>query len=172
MAALAKPRLGPVQKQTAQILAYKAEGLSAAGIARVLDVSEPAVARILRLAGFSGRRQTPHIRRRDAEREQILVLRSQSKNGEQIAQQLAIPVDRVYTAISQASALDPRFSLGKSHLTKMSSTKSRMAAQTPADPRDRPPVGRSQRTVYRAIARLKGNNTFDKDDSDRPARAF
>ena len=34
MAALAKPRLGPVQKQTAQILAYKAEGLSAAGIAR------------------------------------------------------------------------------------------------------------------------------------------
>ena len=52
MAALAKPRLGPVQKQTAQILAYKAEGLSAAGIARVLDVSEPPVARILRLAGF------------------------------------------------------------------------------------------------------------------------
>ena len=60
MAALAAPRLGPVQKQTAQILAYKAEGLSAAGIARVLGVSEPAVGRILRLAGFAPRRQTPH----------------------------------------------------------------------------------------------------------------
>jgi putative DNA-invertase from lambdoid prophage Rac len=32
MAALAAPRLGPVQKQTAQILAYKAEGLSTAGL--------------------------------------------------------------------------------------------------------------------------------------------
>ena len=52
MAALATPRLGPVQKQTAQILAYKAEGLSAAGIARMLDVSEPAVGRILRVAGL------------------------------------------------------------------------------------------------------------------------
>ena len=63
MVALSAPRLGQVQKQTAQILAYKAEGLSAAGIARVLGVSEPAVGRILRIAGFSPRRQTPHQRR-------------------------------------------------------------------------------------------------------------
>ena len=169
MAALAAPRLGPVQKQTAQILAYKAEGLSAAGIARVLDVSEPAVARILRLAGFSGRRQTPHIRRRDAEREQILVLRSQGKNGEQIAQKLAIPVDRVYTAISQASALDPRFSLGKSHLTQDELDQiAAWHAQSLPIPEIARRCGRSQRSVHRAIARLKG----EQRDSDDPAAAL
>jgi putative DNA-invertase from lambdoid prophage Rac len=95
MAALAAPRLGPVQKQTAQILAYKAEGLSAVGIARVLNVSEPAVARILRAAGFSGGRQTPYVRGQDTAREKILALRSQDKSGEQIARELAIPVEAI-----------------------------------------------------------------------------
>jgi DNA-directed RNA polymerase specialized sigma24 family protein len=165
MAALAAPRLGPVQKQTAQILAYKAEGLSAAGIARVLDVSEPAVARILQLAGFSGRQQTPHTRHQDAEREQILVLRTQGKNGEQIAKQLAIPVDRVYTAINRASALDPRFSLGKSHLTPDELDQiATLRGQRLSIPEIARGCGRSERTVHRAIAKLEGANMVDNDD--------
>jgi putative DNA-invertase from lambdoid prophage Rac len=165
MVALAAPRLGPVQKQTAQILAYKAEGLSTAGIARVLGVSEPAVARILELAGLSGRRQTPHLRRQDAEREQILVLRTQGKNGEQIAKQLAIPVDRIYTAISRASALDPRFSLGKSHLTPDEYDQiATLRGQGLSIPEIARRCGRSERTVHRAIAKLEGINMVDNDD--------
>ena len=125
------------------------------------------MARILKLAGFSGRRQTPHIRRRDAEREQILVLRSQGKNGEQIAQQLAIPVDRVYTAISQASALDPRFSLGKSHLTQDELDQiATLHGQSLPIPEIARRCGRSQRTVHRAIARLRGEQR-DSGDSRR-----
>jgi DNA invertase Pin-like site-specific DNA recombinase len=122
MMALAVPRLGPVQKQAAQILAYKAEGLSTAGIARVLD---PRPQRGRGGAGSASRR--PHSAPSDAARahaparrrtRKILVLRTQGKNGEQIARQLEIPVNRVYTAINRASGLDPRISLGKSHLTE------------------------------------------------------
>ena len=165
MAALATPRLGPVQKQTAQILAYKAEGLSTAGIARVLGVSEPPVARILELAGFSGRQQTPHTRHQDAEREQILVLRTQGKNGEQIAKQLAIPVDRVYTAISRASALDPRFALGRSHLTPDELDQiATLRGQGLSIPEIARRCGRSERTVHRAIAKLEGVNMVDNGD--------
>jgi DNA-binding CsgD family transcriptional regulator len=165
MAALAAPRLGPVQKKTAQILAYKAEGLSAAGIARALGVSEAAVARVLRAAGFSGRKQTPYLRRQDAEREKILVLRSQGKNGEQIARELSIPVNRVYAAINRASSLDPRFSLGKSHLTRDDLDQiAALRRQGLSIPEIARRCGHSERTVYRAIAKLEGMNMFDNHD--------
>jgi DNA invertase Pin-like site-specific DNA recombinase len=164
MAALATPRLGPVQKQTAQILAYKAEGLSAAGIARILDVSEAAVARILRVAGLSSRRETPHTRRQDAEREKILARRSQGKNGEEIARALNVPVHRVYAAIHRASGLDPRFNLGKSRLTEDEHDQiATLRTQGLSTAEIARKLGRSERTVYRAVARLEGLNMFDKD---------
>jgi DNA-binding CsgD family transcriptional regulator len=159
-----------VQKQTAQILAYKAEGLSASGIARVLDVSEAAVARILRIAGLSPRCRTPHMSRQNAEREKILVLRSQGKNGEEIARKLEIPVNRVYSAINRASGLDPRFSLGKSHLTQDELDQIvALRAQHQPPPEIARMLGRSERSVYRAVARLIAIDAVN-DDSNRRVR--
>jgi DNA-binding CsgD family transcriptional regulator len=154
------PRLGTVQKQAAQILAYKAEGLTAAGIARVLGVSESAVGRVLQAAGLAGRRQTRNTLRQETEREKIIVLRSQGKNGVEIARDLGIPVNRVYKAINQASALDLRFSLGKSHLTpeeldQIATLREQQLSTSEIARR----LGRSERTVFRAIAQQAGTVT-------------
>jgi DNA-binding CsgD family transcriptional regulator len=155
MRTLGVPRLGKVQKQAALILAYKAEGVSTAGIARILGVSSDAVGEVLRAAGVTARRQTPHAHRQNTEREKILVLRTRGKNGEEIARELGIPVNRVYTAVSQARDLDPRFSLGKSHLTQDELDQiAGWRTQGLSAPQIARKLGRSDRTLYRAFAKL------------------
>jgi DNA invertase Pin-like site-specific DNA recombinase len=169
IATLGAPRLGTVQKQAAQILALKAEGLTAADIARVLGVSESAVGEVLQAAGLAGRRRTRNTLRHDSEREKILALRTQGKNGAKIARDLGIPVNRVYTAINQASALDPRFSLGKSHLTpeeldQIATLREQELSTSEIARR----LGRSERTVFRAVAKQAGSVTPDAGAANRP----
>jgi len=72
----------------------------------------------------------------------------------QIARELGIPVNRVYTAINQASALDPRFSLGKSHLTPEELDQiATLRAQQLSTSEIARRLGRSERTVFRAVAK-------------------
>jgi DNA-directed RNA polymerase specialized sigma24 family protein len=161
MAALAAPRLGPVQKQAAQILAYKAEGLSAAGIARVLGVSLSPVLRVLRAAGLAGPQQTTQARLREKTREKILLLRRKGNSGEQIARELNLPVGRVYNSLHRASGLDPRFNLGTSHLTSDElKTISELRTQQVSISEIAQRLGRSERTIFRAIAKLRRSKGF------------
>ena len=68
---------------------------------------------------------------------------------------------RVYAAIHRASGLDPRFN---SRLTEDEHDQiATLRTQGLSTGEIARKLGRSERTVYRAVARLEGLNMFDKD---------
>lgn len=156
MVALAVTRLGSVQKLAPQILAYKSEGLSAAAIARVLGVTEIPVQRVLRAAGLAEPRQTTQARRREEAREKMLLLKRQGLKAEEIAREVDLPIGQVYAALSRASGIDPRFHLGTAHLTpdEIEQIAALRTLHTPV-PEIARRLGRSERTIFRAIAKLE-----------------
>jgi DNA invertase Pin-like site-specific DNA recombinase len=158
------PRLGSVQKQAPQILAYHAEGLTAAAIARVMGVTEQAVATVLRVAGLARLRQTPSRRRLEELRGKILGLRAEGKNGEEIAGVLGIPVHQVYQTITRIRAVDTRFGLGKPTMTPDEFNRAvalrRQKMPLAAIARQ---LTRSERTIYRAMGKARKMGLLDHE---------
>jgi IS30 family transposase len=125
----------------------------------VLGVSESPVLRVLRAAGLAGPQQTTKALRREEIREKILLLRKKGASGDQIARELNLPIGRIYTALNRASGLDPRFNLGTSHLTSDElKTVADLRTQQVSIAEIAQRLGRSERTIFRAIAKLGGSN--------------